>query len=223
LSINTYNVIDIANILKTFFRELPEPLIPIGPLQDAMIRILIQNTSYEERVEGILKICLFLPTHSLNTLAYFLQFLEVITKDSNENKMTVENLVKILTVTLMPLPKHATEKRLNSHFKVMELLIENANLIGVVSDKIIKRDCQQLPPPMTDERKKKKRRSGSLNRVFSGFRKIVGALASSNENLDKSNEELLDENMIMTPNLTKSSKKRRLEKLEMGVFSSKKK
>lgn len=221
-----HNVIDIANLLKTFFRELPEPLIP-GSIQDALIRCLIHCTTYEHKTEAILMTCLFLPPITVNTLAYFLQFLEVITKNAAENFMTVDNLVKVLTPSIMPIPLNAPEKRLQSHFKVIELLIENANLIGVVPDRMIKKE-DQIMPPMTEERKKKKRRSGSLNRVFNGFRKMVGALGGSSENLDKSQEGVIDSTSggdfsMMTPNITKSTKKRRLEKLDIGAFSVKKK
>lgn len=171
--------------------------------------------------------CLFLPPIAVNTLAYFLQFLEVITKNSLHNFMTIDNLVKVLTPSIMPMPLNAPEKRLQSHFKVMELLIENANLIGVVPDRMIKKE-DKIIPPMTEERKKKKRRSGSLNRVFSGFRKIVGALNSgSTESLDKSQEGVIDNSgdfsVMMTPNVTKSNKKRRLDKFEINAFSAKKK
>lgn len=222
-----HNVIDIANLLKTFFRELPEPLIPPGPIQDALIRSLIHCNTYEHKVEAILLTCLFLPPITVNTLAYFLQFLEVITKNSSQNFMTVDNLVKVLTPSIMPMPLHAPEKRLQSHFKVMELLIDNANLIGVVPDRMIRKD-ELIVPPMTEERKKKKRRSGSLNRVFvNGFRKIVGALSGSSESLDKSQENTIDKSntnaeeiSMMTPNITRSSKKRRLD---LNNFSAKKK
>lgn len=220
------NVIDIANLLKTFFRELPEPLIPPGSIQDALIRCLINCTTYEHKTEAILMTCLFLPPLTVNTLAYFLQFLEVITKNSAENFMTVDNLVKVLTPSIMPMPLHAPEKRLQSHFKVVELLIENANLIGVVPDRMIKKD-EMIVPPMTEERKKKNRRSGSLNRVFNGFKRMVGAMGGSAENLDKSEEGLVDSHSgdftIMTPNITKSTKKRRLEKFDISAFSVKKK
>jgi Rho GTPase-activating protein 11 len=205
-----HNVIDVANLLKTFFRELPEPLIPIA-IQDALIRCLIHCNSYEHKVEAILLTILFLPPISINTLAYFLQFLQLFTSYSSENLMTVNNVVKVLTPSIMPLPLNAPEKRLQSHFKVMELLIENANLIGVVPNRMIK-----TVVPMTEERKKKKRRSGSLNRVlFSGFRKIVGALGGSSESLDKSDDLTIDNNDITMMTPSKSVKKRRrLEKIE---------
>jgi Rho GTPase-activating protein 11 len=134
--------------------------------------------------------------------------------------MTSDNLVKVLTPTIMPVPLNSPQQRLNSHFKVVELLIENANLLGVVPDRMCKKENLPIAPPMTEERKKKKRRSGSLNRVFNGFRKIVGAIGSSSESLDKSHDDDLSQ---MTPNVSKSTKKRRLDKLDLVSFSSKKK
>lgn len=216
----SHHVIDVANLLKTFFRELPEPLIPPGPLQEALLRCLFHFQSYERKCEALLMLMLLLPPISVNTLAYFLQFLEVVIKHSDVNLMTTDNLVKVLTPTIMPTPMNAPHQRLNSHFKVIELLIENANLLGVVPDRMCKKENLPIVPPMTEERKKKKRRSGSLNRVFNGFRKIVGAIGSSSESLDKSHDDDLSH---MTPNVTKSTKKRRLDKLDLTSFSSKKK
>ncbi|XP_070498326.1 ralA-binding protein 1-like isoform X2 [Chironomus tepperi] len=222
LNDKNFNVIDIANLLKKYFRELPEPLIPQGMIQDTLIKCLIYCTKYEEKVEALLMTCMFLSPIAVNTLAYFLQFLEVIIKHSAENFMTLDNLVRVLTPTIMPLPLNAPEKRLQSHFKVLELLIENANLIGVIPDRMIKRDDMNAVP-MTEERKKKKRRSGSLNRVFTNFKKkLVGSLGSS-ESLDKSHENTIEDITMMTPNVTKSTKKRRLERLDVLAFSSKKK
>ena len=117
----------------------------------------------------------------------------------------------------MPVPAHSAVNRLNSHFKVIELLIENANLLGVVPDRMCKIEFPIVTPSI-EEQKKKKRRSGSLNRVFNGFKKIVGAIGSS-ESLDRSNDDMTH----MTPNVSKSTKKRRLEKLDLTSFSSKKK
>lgn len=223
LNDKNFNIIDVANLLKTYLRELPEPLIPYGNIQDSLIRCLTQCTNYEQKVEALLMTCLFLSPIAVNTLAYFLQFLEVIIRNSLENKMTLENLVKVLTPTLMPVPLNAPEKRLQSHFKVIELLIENANLIGVVPDRMIKKDEVTINPPMTEERKKKNRRSGSLNRVFNNLRKkIVGTLGST-DSLDKSYENTIEDLAIMTPNITRSSKKRRLERLDLSAFNSNKK
>lgn len=219
----SHNVLDVANLLKTFFRELPEPLIPPGVIQEGLLRCLFHFGSYEEKVDAILMLMLLLPPISVNTLAYFLQFLEVVIKNSKTNLMSTDNLVKVLTPTIMPVPLNAPQKRLTSHFKVVELLIENANLLGVVPDRMCRKEIAQIVPPMTEERKKKKRRSGSIGRsVFNGFRKMVGAIGSS-ESLDRS-EECLDDEVPMTPIANKSSKKRPLDRLDISTtFSSKKK
>ena len=217
----SHNVLDVANLLKTFFRELPEPLIPPGVIQEGLLRCLIQFHTYEEKCEAMMMLMLLLPPISVNTLAYFLQFLEVVIKHSNLNLMTTDNLVKVLTPTLMPVPLNAPQKRLISHFKVIELLIENANLLGVVPDRMLKKENMPVAPSLTEEQKKKKRRSGSLNRVFNGFRKIVGAIGSSSESLDKSTELLEDDAAHSTAG--NKSKKRPLDKLDVITSSSKKK
>lgn len=216
----SHSVLDVANLLKTFFRELPEPLIPPGAIQEGLLRCLIHFSTYEEKCEALMMLMLLLPPISVNTLAYFLQFLEVVIKHSNSNLMSTDNLVKVLTPTLMPVPLNAPQKRLTSHFKVIELLIENANLLGVVPYRMLKKENipSLLVPSLTEEQKKKKRRSGSLTRVFNGFRKIVGAIGSSSESLDKS-EELLEDDTIAS----NKTKKRPLDRIDLITSSSKKK
>lgn len=207
-------------------RELPQPLIPFN-VQEVLIRCLMCS-SYEQKVEALLIGCLLLPPLSINTLAFFLQFLRDISTNSELNKMTITNLSIILTPNIMPLPeKNTATQRLNSHCKVIELLIENSNSIGIVPERMLNQH-DIIPPPVkeiatvAEEKAKKKRRSGSLNRMFIGFRKIVGnAIGSSSESLDKSSSEDL---LATTPCVTKSSKKRKLEKMDnISAFSSRKK
>lgn len=78
-------------------------------------------------------------------------------------------------------------------------------------------ESSHLKVPDTDVKKKKKRRSGSLTRMFNGFRKIVGAIGSSTENLDDSHDE---SEIQSTPCINKSKKRKALE---TSAFSSKKK
>lgn len=224
----SHHVIDVANILKTFFRDLPEALLPPGNIQEALIRCLISG---EHKVYDLMITCLLLPPITLNTLAFFMQFLHTVSLHASGNKMTIENLAIILAPNLMPIVE-MVQQRLNSHVKVIQLLIENSHQIGVVPDAILEklndsisliRQTAADSAANTTDKKKKKRRSGSLTRMFHGLKKIVGAIGSS-ESLDKTDDFTeKDSSMaaVATPCLNKSSKKR---KVTDGMpFSAKKK
>lgn len=183
------NVVDIANILKYFFRELPEPLLPPGNFQEAILRCLICKGTQERRITAIKMVCLLLPNVCLNTLVYFMQFLNLVSLHSTANKMSAKNLAIIFTPGLMPVHENFGQ-RLTSHVQVIELLIENAHEIGVVPSEVLVRlpnmstnllhdplnftmaagtnsrrsIDSNLKVPETDIKKKKKRRSGSLTR-----------------------------------------------------------
>uniref|UniRef100_A0A182FQB1 Uncharacterized protein n=1 Tax=Anopheles albimanus TaxID=7167 RepID=A0A182FQB1_ANOAL len=224
----SYDVFDVANLLKTFFRDLPEPLLPCGNIQEALLRCLIG----EQKVQKLLMTCLLLPSLTLNTLAFFMQFLHTVSQHSAKNKMTIKNLAILITPNLMPFEQD--QKRMASNQQVVQLLIENSQQIGLIPEVILRqlkddpvagRDASVLMASSVTDRKKKKRRSGSLTRMFNGFRKIVGAIGSS-ENLDKTDElsepDPTGAAMVMgTPCLSKSAKKR---KVTDGIpFSVKKK
>jgi len=213
------NVIDIACILKTFFRSLPEPLIPPGNIQETFIRCLLDDSTVKPCV---LLACLLLPPLVLNTLAYFCQFLAQVARYADTNKMTVSNLAIILAPNIMPV-HHNIQQRHNSHVRVVQILIESATELGVVPEVII----DQLEKLNSNEaallytvKKKKKRRSGSLTRMFNGFKKIVGALGSSNESLERAEPVPDFDKDAPTPCLTKSAKKRRVNE---NPFSARKK
>ncbi|XP_055586231.1 uncharacterized protein LOC129738931 [Uranotaenia lowii] len=227
----SHHVIDVANLLKSFFRDLPEPLLPTGNIQEALIRCLLSG---EHKVYDLMITCLLLPPITLNTMAFFMQFLHTVSLHCSANKMTIENLAIILTPNLMPIAE-MVQQRLTTHVKIVQLLIENSHEIGVVPDTILEKLNESNYTMMriqsvdtgsttvnTTDKKKKKRRSGSLTRMFHGLRKIVGAIGSS-ESLDKTDDFLDKESTTSgtTPCLNKSSKKR---KVTDGMpFSAKKK
>ncbi|XP_037025627.1 uncharacterized protein LOC119067005 [Bradysia coprophila] len=211
-----HHVIDVANVLKLFFRELPEPLLPPGNLQETILRSLLIKSN---EVDVLMLTCLLLPPLSLNILMFFMQFLHTISTHSDENKMTIENLAIIFAPGIMPLTEMIGQ-RLNCHVKIIEMLIRNSNRIGLVPRSILEKISHQAPAIADEQnaeildKKKKKRRSGSLTRMFNGIRKMIGAKGSS-ENLDKS-----DELNPVTPCISKSAKKRKVT--ESSAFSAKK-
>lgn len=65
-----HHVIDVANVLKLFFRELPEPLIPYA-YHDLLLQCLLAKKG--ETVNAVMLSCLLLPPLHLSTLAYFME------------------------------------------------------------------------------------------------------------------------------------------------------
>lgn len=187
------NVIDIASILKYFFRELPDPLLPPGNFQETILRCLLCKGTHERKIAAIKMVCLLLPNVVLNTLVYFMQFLNLVSLHSAANKMSIKNLAIIFAPGLMPISE-SYGSRLNSHVQILEILIDNAHDIGLIPPELMNRmprlelpeshlndplnftmvtsgsgprrslDQGRLKVPETDIKKKKKRRSGSLTR-----------------------------------------------------------
>ena len=179
---------------------------------------------------------------SLSTLAYFMQFLGKIAANSDTNKMTFSNLAVILAPGLMPVRENSHQNRLTSHFKVLEMLLENADKIGIVPQRLLNVIQMATPPPvairarvpanpstplvvvsslsigpLVEDKKKKRRRSASLTRMFGGIRKYIKG-SQSTESLDKDP----DETVPATPCISKSAKKRPVIE-SVNTFSAKKK
>ncbi|XP_065371031.1 uncharacterized protein LOC135963184 isoform X2 [Calliphora vicina] len=196
----SHHVIDVANVIKYFFRELPEPIIPTS-IQETLLRSLLVGDNF---VKAILLACLLLPPLTINTLSFFMQFLYTVSLSENLNKMSVENLAIIFTPTIMPFP-NINSHRFKNHVKIVQILIENANAIGTIP-RSIEYKLQRTSNKLGSEKKlsdnsitgamknivnengtksasaknKKKRRS----EMFNGLRKIVGSAMGSSEYLD---------------------------------------
>ncbi|XP_044731213.1 uncharacterized protein LOC123294171 [Chrysoperla carnea] len=236
-----HHVIDIANVLKLFFRELPEPLIPYM-FHDTFLHCL--RVEKQLIVSTILLTCLLLPIENLYTLAYVMEFLNNVAANAEHNKMDISNLSIILTPSIMPLEAHMkmsaqSNQRLTYHVRVVQILIEHAANIGVVPLEIVEKipisrsNSQEILDTDGgdgDKKKKKKRRSGSLTRMFNGLKKIVsGRIASENGNgiMMEQNECTPSPDLLMTtPCLKKvtssSSNKRRANDVDIYGLSSKK-
>lgn len=126
------HAIDVANCLKSFFRYLPEPLIPYM-YHDLFVHCaLLKN----HRVPALLLACILLPPHHLNTLAFLMDFLKKVSTHETQNKMGSENLAKIIAPNIMPLRDTtitAMQNRLQMHMtiiKVVEMFL-HTNLIQV--------------------------------------------------------------------------------------------
>ncbi|XP_062325912.1 rho GTPase-activating protein 11A isoform X1 [Osmerus eperlanus] len=172
---------DVAGLVKQFFRELPEPVLP-AELQESFLRAQ-QLSSAEDRSSATLLLSCVLPHRNLSLLRYFFSFLYDVSQRSAANKMDSSNLSVILAPNLL----HAgdgtekmnanTEKRLRLQAAVVLCLIENAQDVGVVPGFLMEKVPAMLggellspsleEPEELDSSGMKRRRRRSLSPVFS--------------------------------------------------------
>ncbi|XP_028422479.1 rho GTPase-activating protein 11A isoform X1 [Perca flavescens] len=127
---------DVAGLVKQFFRELPEPVLPTE-LQETFLKAQ-QLPTMEDRTSSTMLLSCVLPDKNLSTLRHFFDFLHNVSKRSAENKMDSSNLSVILAPNIL----HAgdgtekmnanTEKRLKLQAAIVHCFIENAHNFGVL-------------------------------------------------------------------------------------------
>lgn len=215
-----HHAIDVANCLKTFFRDLPEPLIPYT-YHDLFVHCVMLKTYC---VQALLLACILLPPHHLNTLAFFMEFLKKVAIYEKQNKMSIDNLAKVVGPNIMPLQvttMSAVQMRLELHLIVVKILIENAESIGILPDHITQAISMETIGSTDNELdisdhlrlkfKRKKHRSGSLTRMFNGLKKIVGKNAVSEDGNVCDDQRISENSDLMHISNTKSIKKRKVD------------
>jgi len=134
-------VLDFAGLLKQFLRELPEPLLTTH-LQDVFVSCY-DLSPLSKRAAAVLLLCHLLPRHNLSTLRYICTFLRRVVERSAHNKMDAANVA----ICLAPNIFHAssvtmstvTKSLLSHQAGVVEVLIDHAYEIGVVTDDLHER------------------------------------------------------------------------------------
>ncbi|XP_041122853.1 rho GTPase-activating protein 11A isoform X2 [Polyodon spathula] len=132
---------DVAGLLKQFFRELPEPVIPTH-LHEAFFKAQQLPAEEEQSTATVLLSCM-LPERTTNTLRYFFNFLRNVSQRSAENKMDSANLAVIFAPNLLQSSDgnekmtSNTEKRLKLQAAAVRSFIENSQHFGCVPDFIM--------------------------------------------------------------------------------------
>ncbi len=206
--------LDVAGLLKTFFRELPEPLLT-HKLHDTFLKCYNLETD-TNRVHATLLLCLLLPCYHLSTLRFFMQFLSNVASHSENNKMDVQNLALCLAPnllnTIIKTEKLGSESKMVHHqTNVVQLLICHSEDIGMVTESLYDRSSLlgACFPPSEDEleksidglddskpSKKKKKRSGSLqgqcSSCYTSFHILAPECSVKTENMDGNLEPKLE-------------------------------
>ncbi|KAJ7989091.1 hypothetical protein DPEC_G00315940 [Dallia pectoralis] len=227
---------DVAGLVKQFFRELPDPVLPTE-LHDAFLKAQ-QLSTEEERTSVTLLLSCVLPDRNMNVLRYFFGFLHNVSQRSAVNKMDSRNLSVILAPNLL----HAgdgtdkmnagTEKRLKQQAAVVHCLIENSSVFGVaplfITEKIpAMLGCEDAFSPTVEGLGEFDTNSGAKRRCRRSLGDVVsGALHKLKSNRTPTNTSLSDRCVFSsaTPVIVTPSSKRKppLESGQSYGFSSKK-
>uniref|UniRef100_A0A4W4HDA0 Rho-GAP domain-containing protein n=1 Tax=Electrophorus electricus TaxID=8005 RepID=A0A4W4HDA0_ELEEL len=130
--------LDIAGLLKQFFRDLPEPVLP-ADLHGAFLKAQELPTVEEKTSATVLLSCV-LPHENMIVLRYFLSFLKRVSLRCVENKMDSSNLSVIFSPNFLHCGdgtekmNASTEKRLKLQAAVVQFLIDNAQNLGAVPE-----------------------------------------------------------------------------------------
>ncbi|XP_052638438.1 rho GTPase-activating protein 11A isoform X2 [Harpia harpyja] len=131
---------DVAGLLKQFFRELPEPILP-PHLQEGLFKA--QQLGNEKKTATMLLSCL-MADRTIEALRYFFSFLRTVSLRSNENRMDSSNLAVIFAPNLLHSNENekmsaSTEKKIRLQAAVVQTLIDHAAEIGQVPEFILEK------------------------------------------------------------------------------------
>ncbi|KAM9709045.1 rho GTPase-activating protein 11A isoform 1-T1 [Menidia menidia] len=228
---------DVAGLVKQFFRELPEPVLP-AELQDAFIKAQ-QLPTEEDKTSATMLLTCVLPDRNISLLRHFFDFLQNVSQRSAENKMDSSNLSLILAPNLLHFGDGSekmnatTEKRLKLQAAIVHCFIENAPGFGVLPQFLREKiptmmGCESgVPSPSQDELEELEINSGMKRKNRRSFGDMVnGALNKIKTNRTPTNASQADSVVFTsaTPVIATPSSKRKLP-LESGHsfgFSNKK-
>ncbi|KGL94850.1 Rho GTPase-activating protein 11A, partial [Charadrius vociferus] len=131
---------DVAGLLKQFFRELPEPILPLH-LQEGLFKA--QQLGNEKKTATVLLSCL-MADRTIEALRYFFNFLRTVSLRSSENRMDSSNLAVIFAPNLLHSNENekmsaSTEKKIRLQAAVVQTLIDHAAEIGQVPEFILEK------------------------------------------------------------------------------------
>jgi len=90
---------EVSGVLKAFFRELPEPVVPFSHFQSFMNPLRIE--SEEERIAAFKEAVVALPNDNRHLLRKLMEFLHVVTLHEEQNRMSPQNLAIVFAHTLL--------------------------------------------------------------------------------------------------------------------------
>ncbi|XP_074127740.1 SH3 domain-binding protein 1 [Sminthopsis crassicaudata] len=125
----------VAGALKSYLRELPEPIMTFELYEDWMTAANLKDPM--ARLEGLREVCGKLPQENLCNLRYLIKFLARLAKEQEVNKMTPSNIAIVLGPNLLwPPTRDGDQAQLDAAsvssiqvVGVVEALIQNSDVL----------------------------------------------------------------------------------------------
>ncbi|XP_051817834.1 SH3 domain-binding protein 1 [Antechinus flavipes] len=125
----------VAGALKSYLRELPEPIMTFELYEDWMRAANLKDPM--ARLEGLREVCGKLPQENLCNLRYLIKFLARLAKEQEVNKMTPSNIAIVLGPNLLwPPTRDGDQAQLDAAsvssiqvVGVVEALIQNSDVL----------------------------------------------------------------------------------------------
>jgi len=137
---------DVATLFKTFFRMLPEPLMPLSHYDILMESVRTEHKSKEELVSAVVSVAKSIPSPQKECLGLVINFLRKVSEESDVNKMTPANLATCFAPSLLRAPEGASAQ---------QALMDMSAAIGALN--ILIRNSEELPVPDPEDRVKNTR------------------------------------------------------------------
>lgn len=113
----------VASVFKSFFQQLPQPLVP-ADYSSSMIKVAEDNSKDDrERIHFYAEIINRMPSTNEATFIYLLKFLYKVSTHSDENQMTARNLGIVWGPTTMR-PSHTDTASMMSSNEICCIIIE---------------------------------------------------------------------------------------------------
>ncbi|XP_067118575.1 rho GTPase-activating protein 44-like isoform X2 [Centruroides vittatus] len=122
----------VAGVLKSYLRELPEPLMTFALYDEWMAAAKI--TEQESRLQALHLVVSKLPEQYFNNLKYVVKFLAVLATNAEINKMSPQNIAIVMAPNLIWLPKEDSSMQFsanmsvaNTHSSILNALVTHAD------------------------------------------------------------------------------------------------
>jgi len=121
----------VAYLLKIFFRELPEPLIPASPFYDRLLNVNCDD-EISVVINNLSMVLVQIPVENIKLLTFLCQFLLDFSSFKEKTKMDIHNLAMVFACNLLRSPlvsAQATALNFNKTSRIIEILITHIDRI----------------------------------------------------------------------------------------------